>query len=497
MPTSLDCLHTVDAQESVPQPAVRETASEVIRNAFASPRLLPVVCVQGLGFVGAAVAIAVASARRADGSPAYNVIAVDLPNEQGLSRIASLSEGRFPFATTDAKLLEKAREVHAVGNLIACAEPAAFGAANVVIVDVPLNVEHMEQKGAALDLQTFRSAIHSIGRYMRPDALVIVETTVPPGATGFVAAPLLREGLGRRNLPIDQFKLAHCYERVMPGRHYFDSIVNIPRVYAGIDPASADACEAFLRTIINVEQFQLLRLSSTTASEVAKVLENTFRAVTIALMDEWGGFAEQIGVDIFEVVDCIRSRPTHSNIRTPGFGVGGYCLTKDPLMGKLAAREIFLSEHSFPLAEMAVEINRRMPLRVLDRMKRLLTEGLEGRRILLLGVSYRQDVGDTRHSPSEVFYRAAIREGAEVVLHDPLVEYWHEQSVHVAQTLPPAAGLDAIVLAVAHDEYRSLDYEQWLDGSRPLFFDGFNVLTAEQRSRLRALGCRVESIGRG
>jgi nucleotide sugar dehydrogenase len=496
MPTSLDYPHAVNARDVSPRPVVLAATSDVVCDAFATPRVLPIVCIQGLGYVGAAVAIAVASARQADGSPAYNVVAVDLSNEQGLSRIAALSEGRFPFATTDAKLLAKAREVHTTGNLMACAEPRVFGAAHIVIVNVPLNVEHAEGK-AVLDMQTFRSAIRSIGSHMRPDALVIIETTVPPGATSRVAAPLLREEMDRRNLPVNQFKLAHCYERVMPGRHYFDSIVNISRVYAGIDSASADACEAFLRTVINVEQFPLVRLSSTTASELAKVLENTFRAVTIALMDEWGSFAEQIGVDLLEVVDCIRSRPTHSNIRTPGFGVGGYCLTKDPLMGKLAAREIFKSEHSFPFAEMAVEINRGMPLRVLDRMKCLLKEGLKGRRILLLGVSYRQDVGDTRHSPSEVFYRAATREGAEVVLHDPLVEYWHEQDMHVAKTLPPASGLDAVVLAVPHIEYRSFDYEQWMGGSRPLFFDGFNVLTANQRSRLRALGCRVESVGRG
>src|SRR5262247_322856 len=104
MPTSLDYPHAVDAQDQAPQPSVREIASEV-GNTFATLRNLPIVCVQGLGFVGAAVAIAVASARRADGRPAYNVVAVDLPNEQGLSRIAALSEGLFPFATTDAHLL--------------------------------------------------------------------------------------------------------------------------------------------------------------------------------------------------------------------------------------------------------------------------------------------------------------------------------------------------------------------------------------------------------
>jgi len=496
MPGSFDRTGALSARVTSSQSARFDAASGATQPTVVARPDVPIVCVQGLGYVGAAVAIAVASARQVGGTPAYNVVAVDLPNEQGICRASALNDGRFPFATTDENLAEKMREVHAAGNLIACTDPAAFGTADVVIVDVPLDVRLMDEE-PSLDMDVFQSAIRSIGRHMRSDAVVIVETTVPPGATSHVVAPILREELSRRGLPIGQFRLAHCYERIMPGKKYFDSIVNMPRVYAGIDAASAEACETFLRTIINVERCPLVRLSSTTASELAKVLENSFRAVTIAMMDEWGSFAEQVGVDLIEVVECIRSRPTHSSMRTPGFGVGGYCLTKDPLMGKLAAREIFGFEHSFPFAERAIEINRRMPHRVLERMKSLLHGNLKGRRILLLGVSYRQDVGDTRHSPSETFYEAAVREGAVVLPHDPLVEFWREQSIRVTSVVPQAAGLDAVLLAVAHDVYRTFDFERWLGSSRPLFFDGFDVLTASQRSRLKALGCRVESIGRG
>jgi nucleotide sugar dehydrogenase len=454
------------------------------------------VCVQGLGFVGAAVCIAIASSRTPAGRPAYNVIGVDLPTGQGKARIAALNRGEFPFPMADARLAAKAREARQTGNLAASANPEAFGEAEVVIVDVPLDVV-FSADGEALDLSVFRSAVATLGRYMRPDALVIIETTVPPGATERIVLPALRQELAQRGLPDDRFRLAHCYDRVMPGANHFDSIVNMPRVYAGIDPASAEACEAFLRTIEDPELCPATRLSSTTASELGKVLENTYRAVTIGLMEEFTELAEQIGVDLFEVVDSIRPRPTHSNIRSPGFGVGGYCLTKDPLLPRLAAKQLFDLDQPFPFASLAIKVNHTMPRRIVWKLKRMLGGDLRGKRIILLGVSYRPEVGDTRCSPSYTFAQEARAEGAELLVHDPMVQHWDEMDLDVPAAMPPAAGTDAVVLAVPHQEYRCLDYAGWIADARPVFLDGFNVLTTAQRQKLRGLGCRVESIGRG
>src|SRR5262249_2271164 len=122
---------------------------------------------------------------------------------------------------------------------------------------------------------------------------------------------------------------------------------------------------------------------------------------------------------------------------------------------------------------------------------------LEGRTILLLGVSYRQDVGDTRYSPAEPFVRAARERGARVIAHDPLLKRWEEMDLDMTGELPPPAALDAVVLAVPHREHRELDCEGWLAGHTPLFLDAFGVLSRAQRGTLRALGCRVESVGRG
>lgn len=457
----------------------------------------PVVCVQGLGFVGAAMAAAVAAARTPEGEPHFDVVGVDLPTPDGRAKVDALNGARPPMASTDEKMARAVADAHEHGNLVATADDRAYELAAVTIVNVPLDVVH-EGGRPTVRFDGFRAAVRILGERMPPGSLVVVETTVPPGTCERVAAPELAAALERRGLPADTLLLAHSGERVMPGNAYFDSIVRFWKCYAGHTAEAADACAAFLSKVIDVEAFPLTRLHSTTASETAKVLENSYRAVTIAFMEEWGRFAETVGVDLFEVIGAVRKRPTHSNMRQPGFGVGGYCLTKDPLLAGIGAREIFgHGELAFPFSAQAIEVNGAMPLVSVERVQAMLGGGLAGKRLLLLGVSYRQDVADTRYSPSEIFVRSASGRGADVACHDPLVSHWAELGVDVATELPAPDGLDALVFAVPHRMYRELELESWLGGARPAVLDANDVLSREQRRRLRDLGCAVESIGRG
>ncbi len=456
----------------------------------------PVVAVQGLGFVGAAMAVAVASSTDESGTPRYQVVGVDLDDPAGRSRIDALNAGDFPFETSDTSLVAALSTARDRGNLVCCSDDRAYGLADVVVIDVPLDID-WRSADPELRLDGFTAAIRAVGRNVTPGTLVIVETTVPPGTTERVVVPTLAEELTAREIDPAQVLVAHSYERVMPGADYFDSIVNFWRVFAGHDEAAARATEAFLRTVINTEDYPLTRLSHTTASETAKVLENTYRATTIALMEEWARFAELAGIDLFEIVDAIRVRPTHANIRTPGFGVGGYCLTKDPLFARLGARTFFDSDLDFSFSSAAVATNKDSPLASLDRLQTMLGGTLAGRRVLLLGISYRQDVGDTRYSPSETFVRAARARGAEVEAYDPLVRHWDELDYDTPTTLPAADGFDAVVFAVPHDEFRALDLGAWLGGHRPTLLDAFGVLGPEQRDDALAHGCVVAATGRG
>lgn len=455
------------------------------------------VVVMGLGFVGAAMAVAIAAAKKPDGTARFHVIGLDLPTEEGRRRADSIAGGAFPFGCQDNSLISETAAAARRGNLVAATDPAVIGDAAVVVVDVNLDVD-IAAAAPSVDYAAFRRAIAQIGAHAAPDTLVVVETTVPPGTCERIVVPELARALERRGMDPGQVFVAHSFERVMPGADYLDSIRNYWRVYAGIDDGAAEKCREFLEAIIDTERYPLCRLASTTASELAKVVENSYRAVNIAFVEEWSRLAERIGVDFFSVAEAIRVRPTHSNIRQPGFGVGGYCLTKDPLMGHVSARQLYGEAGlDFPFSSAAVAINKDMPIQTLNRVRAAIGGDLRAKRILLLGVAYRQDVADTRHSPSETFLRAAEADGAVVVAHDPHVEYWAETGRPVAQVLPEPTGFDAVVFAVPHGCYRGLDVCSWLGSARPYVFDANAVLDAAQWAGLAALQVPSGSIGRG
>jgi nucleotide sugar dehydrogenase len=453
--------------------------------------------VQGLGFVGAAMAIAIARARARDGSPRFDVVGVELPTAEGRAKVDALNAGRLPMAVADVRLAEALAEAHVTGNLLATTDDVAFADASVAIVDVPVD---LVSDGAlpAADFSVLRRAVQTLGRHLRAGSLVVIESTVPPGTTERVVAPELVRALQARGVARDAVLLAHSFERVMPGDDYLSSLIHYWRCYAGTTPEAADACERFLEQVIDVDTYPLTRLASTTASETAKVLENSYRATTIALMQEWGRLAEAVGVDLFEVVEAIRRRPTHSNMRVPGFGVGGYCLTKDPLFGAIASWQLFGNPAlPFPISQQAVAINQNMPIASLDKLEEMLGGNLAGRTVLLMGVSYRPGVADTRHSASATFVQGALARGARIRCHDPLVSRWSELDMEVETDLPHPDGVDAVVFAVADRLYSTLDLLDWLGEERPAILDANAVLIARQRAQLRAHGCNVTSIGRG
>lgn len=457
----------------------------------------PVVCIQGLGFVGTAMALAVANARTCENLPAFNVIGVELDNENGRSKVAALNSGRVPISSNDPQILQALTRALETKNFLATTDQTAYSKASVTVVDIHLDV-NQDGDQPRVSFENLSAAIKTVCQQMPANGLILIETTVPPGTCEKVIAPLMEKILKERGLDRDAIGLAHSYERVMPGDQYFDSIVNYWRVYAGNTPAAAAACEKFLSQFINVRDYPLTRLDSTTASETAKVLENSYRATTIAFMEEWGRFAEAVKIDIFQVVEAIRKRPTHSGIRQPGFGVGGYCLTKDPLLAWVGARDLFNREDlNFPFCRKAVSTNQAMPLVTLEYLEGLLGS-LKNKNILLMGVSYRQDVGDTRYSPSETFAKEAIKRGARITAHDPLVQEWPELSMEVAQKIPSPNNFDAVVFAVQHKEYRKLNFKEWLlVDSSPVIFDANNVLNDTQNDLLSEMNVPHSAIGRG
>jgi len=452
------------------------------------------VCVQGLGFVGSAMATAIAIARDSSGNEIYDVVGIDLPNKTGDYRVSAINNGEFPFPISDESLLSAVSRAHKNGNLRASTNQNEYTQADIIVVDVQLDIPYLDEE-PQLSFMGFVEAIRTIGQSVSPETLILIETTVPPGTCEKIIIPTLCDELKKRKIDPDSVYVAHSYERVMPGERYLESITDYWRVFAGHTKKAGDLCEEFLTNVVNVDKFPLTRLSSTIASETAKVMENTYRATNIAFVDEWTKYAETVGIDLFEVIDAIKVRPSHSNIRLPGLGVGGYCLTKDPTFTPAACKQLFKKTLDFPFSKLAVKINHKMPLHTIERLISFMGP-LKGMKILVCGISYREGVGDSRYSPSEILVRNLIEIGANVSCHDPYLTFWEELNQDLLKKLPKPFNYDAVVMAVSHKQYKELNLSTWGKGAK-LVLDANSVFSKEQRSSARKQGIRIESIGRG
>ena len=500
---------TLEAEEvlcAAPSFAEIESAGDPLmaRLKTAAAQGRKIVIVQGLGFVGAAVAAVVAGATR-DGRALHEVVGVDLANPAGCRKVASFESGDFPFPCPDPELARLTRHaVVEIGNLHATTSEEVYAVAVVIIVDVPLDVKDRTKADARqieIHWAGFEAALRIIGRRMRPDALVLVETTVPIGTTQRVAQRILREERVRRGIT-QNLLLAHAYERVMPGPKYANSIRRFWRSFAGIDEASTERARQFLGTFIETAQFPLRDLKDPHASELAKLLENSYRAANIALIYEWTLLAEEIGVNLFEIVDSIRVRQgTHDNMRYPGFGVGGYCLTKDSLLAQWSLKNFFGSKVQLGMTLEALRVNYHMPLHALDLARGMLGGSLGGRKITLCGLCYLPDVPDTRNAPLEIVHDQLAGERARVRVHDPLVQSWPERPHAIlTRSLSEALrGTEAVLLAVNHAAYGQLSAAEWaaLLPERTALVDASNVLSDGQAEFLHDRGHRLMGVGKG
>lgn len=459
----------------------------------------PLVAVQGLGFVGSAMAAALAMAKDGDGHPLYRVVGVDLPSADGAAKIAAANSGVPPIRSSDAAMDAAYKAAHAQGNFFATSDAAVFTAADIVIVDIPFDVQKTPDSYEA-GLEPFLASMRGLAQLVNPAALVIVETTVPPGTTEKYLQPLFLDALKKRGCSTEHFSLAHSYERVTPGADYLRSITEFYRVYAGVDAQAGERAKKFLESFINTKDFPLTQLHRPAASEMAKVMENSYRALNIAFLQEWTEFAEGMNVDMFGVLSAIRMRPTHKNIMSPGFGVGGYCLTKDALLADWACYTA-TGKH-LPLSQESIRINDAMPKYSVQRLQDYFGPFLKGRTLMLMGVSYLNDVADTRYSPSEIFVKDCIAAGATVKLHDTLVSYWPELQTTIENSLiaiNDRNSVEAVILAVRHKEYMAMTAAEWLEmfPNARLFLDANNILSESKADGLRALGVDVIGIGKG
>ncbi len=448
------------------------------------------IIIQGAGFVGSAFAIACAGAKK-NNNYIFEVSIIEQKDQNKLIR--KINKGIFPFKTNDEKL-PKLIKKHIGKNLSCSTDINKYYNADIIVSCISFDC-NSSKKSFKENSTEYLKSLKIIAQRMRPETLLIIQSTLPPGFTNLFIKPLFEKEFKKRNISSKNLLLAHSFERVMPGKNYYDSIVNNWRVYAGINKISLKKCKNFFSTFINVKKYPLKNFINPIYSEVAKILENTYRAVNISFIDEWSRYAEMINVNLFEIIDTIRLRPTHNNMMYPGFGVGGYCLTKDPNFLETSSKFIFNNNKlKFPHTKSAIRINKSMPLATFEKLNSNFSNKIKNKKILILGVSYKDGVADTRRTPTKTLYDKLKKKGAIVDFHDPLVKYWPEKKIEIKNKIPDFNNYNALILATKHKEYKKINFKKKIKYKKKiLILDTVNIVKEKFNSNFKI---KLISIGK-
>jgi nucleotide sugar dehydrogenase len=516
-------------------PPVNDYSSEFIRlqklAEEARSKGQEVVVVMGLGFVGVVMAAIVADTKDKNGKYTKFVIGYQRPSPRSFWKIPVVNRGESPVKAEDPEVEELIhRTVSEKETFVATFNHECLKLADVVVVDVQCDFSKVDLGNMVTgetDMAALEASMKTIGEYIPPNALTLIETTVAPGTTEFVAWPILKKAFAKRGIKETPL-LSHSFERVMPGKEYVSSIRDFWRVCSGCDTEARIRVEKFLHEVLNTKEFPLTVMDRPIESETTKIVENSYRATILAYMNEWSLFAERNGVDLIKVINAIKMRPTHSNMIFPGPGIGGYCLPKDGGLGYWAYRHILGFEDGdnvFKITPTAIDINDTRGLHVAELTRdalRNMGRYIAGSDVLICGASYREDVGDTRYSGSEMVVRKLTEMGADMRVHDPYVAVWdefekqdedpdhswsrffrnqdHLKETKILKDLPSALdGVEALIIAVPHKQYKDLkpeDIVKWAGGPIAVI-DAFGILDDAKIRRYFELGCEVKALGRG
>jgi len=389
------------------------------------------VVVAGQGYVGLPLAVRAARV-------GHDVVGFDVDEERVKRLLAGES---YVDDVTSAEL----QEILADGSYHPSSDPRSCAGFDVAVITVPTPL-----RDGTPDLSYIEASARTLGRYLRPGATVALESTTYPGTTADLVGPLLEEQSGL--IAGTDFHLGYSPERIDPGNREWN-LTTTPKVVSGIDAASLAKVQEFYASVVE----HTVPVSDCAVAELAKLIENTFRHVNIALVNELAVFAHELGIDVWEAIGAASSKPFGYLRFVPGPGVGGHCLPIDP--SYLSWRVQRTLGQSFRFVELANDINNHMPDYVVRRLVAALNrrrKAVNGSTILLLGLAYKRNTGDARESPARRVASLLLDMGAEVRAADPhVVEDGHidRRVVRVAPTPEQLAAADAVVLLADHDAF--------------------------------------------
>jgi UDP-N-acetyl-D-glucosamine dehydrogenase len=414
------------------------------------------VVVAGQGYVGLPLAMRAVEA-------GYNVVGYEISSD----RVKSLESGEsYVEDISDAVLADAV----ASGRYRASSDARDCAGFDIAVITVPTPLRE-----GVPDIRHIESATLVLSRFLRPGATVVLESTTYPGTTEELVGTMLQEGSGL--IAGVDFHLGYSPERIDPGNAVWN-FVNTPKVVSGINEASLEVVKGFYETLVD----EVVTVVGTREAELTKLLENTFRHVNIALVNELAMFAADLDIDIWQAIDAASTKPFGFMRFVPGPGVGGHCLPIDPSYLSWQVKRSL--GQNFRFVELANDINEHMPDYVVRRLQAALNsrrKALNGSRILLLGLAYKRNTGDARESPSIEIARRLAAMGVDVRAADPHVREEVDAPVtFVDATAEEVSAVDAVVLLADHDLF---DFEM-VQAHASYVFDTRARLCGEQVERL-------------
>jgi UDP-N-acetyl-D-glucosamine dehydrogenase len=406
----------------------------------------------GLGYVGLPLVVAFAEAGE-------RVVALDVDPQ----KVAAVSAGESYIEDVESERLSAV-----LGSIRATRRYADLAQVDAVIICVPTPLTTNREP----DLGPLNASASALAQVLQPGQLVVLESTTYPGTTRERLVPLLEESGLRVG---EDLNVAFSPERVDPGRTDY-TLRSTPKVLGGMTESCADRAEELYRRVCD----HVIRVSTPEAAELTKLLENIFRSVNIALVNELAILADRMGIDIWEVVDAASTKPYGFMRFEPGPGMGGHCLPVDPFYLSWRAREFHMSTE---FIELAGKVNEQMPYHCVERIERALNDQrkpIKGSRIGILGASYKSGVGDVRESPALRVMEMLIERGGIVSYHDDFVPKLPELGLESVDAAEAVDGADAVVLVTAHP---GIDYGE-LAAQASLFIDLRGVTRRERRENL-------------
>ena len=413
------------------------------------------VAVIGLGYVGLPLAIEAANNK-------LKVAGYDI-NE---SLVGNLNKSLSHVEDISDKDLEDAFS----NQLLITSNPEILGDSEYIVISVPTPLTDYQP-----DLSYVEAATKSIAENLKKDQIIILESTTYPGTTLEIVKPILEKNTSL--VAGEDFLLGYSPERIDPGNKEW-TFKNTPKIVSGINEKSLKKISEFYNSIID----EVVEVSGTREAEMVKLIENTYRQVNIAMVNELAILSNMLDIDIWEVVDAAKTKPFGFQSFRPGPGVGGHCIPIDPKYLSFKTRQI---GQPVRFVELAQEINNSMPNYVISRISELMNKKeilLKNSKILILGVAYKKDIGDTRESPAIDIIESLLNKSVEVSFYDPFVDELivNKESILKDENLENLSNYDLVIIHTPHTSFNNIDFEN----IKSLIFDTTGSFTIPNAERI-------------